>query len=70
MGEWKYSSIHSLTSTLDGGEWSASRPCCFIHRERAPVTNWIGGWVGPRAVLEAMKRKMHYFYKRLPIMTS
>jgi len=21
--EWRYSSIHSLTSALDGGEWSA-----------------------------------------------
>jgi hypothetical protein len=26
LGEWRYSSIHSLTSALDGGEWSASRP--------------------------------------------
>jgi hypothetical protein len=26
-----------LTSVLDGGEWSASRP------ERAPGTHWIGG---------------------------
>jgi len=26
--------------------------------ERAPVTHWIGGWVGPRAVLDvAVKRK-------------
>jgi hypothetical protein len=28
-------------------------------RERAPGTNWIGGWVGPRAVLDAeVKRKI------------
>jgi hypothetical protein len=26
-----------LTSTLDGDEWSASRPCRFTLRERAPV---------------------------------
>jgi hypothetical protein len=26
LGEWRYSSTHSLTSALDGGEWSASRP--------------------------------------------
>jgi len=27
--------------------------------ERAPVTHWIGGWVGPRAVLDvAVKRKI------------
>jgi hypothetical protein len=25
LGEWRYSSSHSLTSALDGGEWSASR---------------------------------------------
>jgi hypothetical protein len=24
----------------------------FTPRERAPGTNWIGGWVGPRAGLE------------------
>jgi len=30
------------------GEWSASRPGRFTRRERAPATQWIGGWVGPR----------------------
>jgi hypothetical protein len=49
-----YSSTHSLTSALDGGEWSASRPGSFTPRERAPGTHWIGGWVGPRAVLDAV----------------
>jgi hypothetical protein len=52
--EWRYSSSHSLTSALDGGEWSASRPGRFTPRERAPGTHWIGGWVGPRAVLDAV----------------
>jgi hypothetical protein len=36
--EWRYSSTHSLTSVLDGGEWSASRAGCFTSRERAPLT--------------------------------
>jgi hypothetical protein len=27
-----YSSTHSLTLTLDGGEWSASRPSRFTSR--------------------------------------
>jgi hypothetical protein len=36
-----------FTSALDGGEWSASCPGHFIPRERAPGTQWIGGWVGP-----------------------
>jgi hypothetical protein len=59
LGEWRYSSTHSLTSALEWGEWSASRPSRFTPRERAPGTHWIGGWVGPRAVLDAVvKRKI------------
>jgi hypothetical protein len=49
---------HSLTP-LDGGEWSSSLPGRFIPRERAPGTHWIGDWLGPRAILEAVaKRKI------------
>jgi hypothetical protein len=59
LGEWRYSSTHSLTSALDGGEWSASRSGRFTPRERAPDTHWIGVWVGPRAVRDAVvKRKI------------
>jgi hypothetical protein len=58
LGEWRYNSTHSLTSALDEGKWSASRPCRFTPRERAPGTHSIGGWVGPRAVLNAVKRKI------------
>jgi hypothetical protein len=59
LGEWRYSSTHSLTWALDGGEWSTSRPGRFTHRESAPGTHWTGGWVGPRAVLDAVvKRKI------------
>jgi hypothetical protein len=59
IGEWRYSSTNYLTSALDGGEWSASRPGRFTPRERAPGTHWIGGWVGFRAVLDAVvKRKI------------
>jgi len=39
LGEWRYSSTHSLTPTLDGGEWSASRSRRFTPRERAPGNN-------------------------------
>jgi hypothetical protein len=49
-----YTSTHSLTSALDGGEWSASRSGRFTPRERAPRTHWIGGWLGPRVVLDAV----------------
>jgi hypothetical protein len=59
LGEWRYSSTHSLTSALGGGEWSASRPGRFTPRKTAPGTHWTGGWVGPRAVLDAVvKRKI------------
>jgi hypothetical protein len=50
LGEWRYSSTHSLTSALDGGEWSALHPDRFTLRERAPGTHWIGRRVGPRAI--------------------
>jgi hypothetical protein len=34
-------------------------PTALHLRERAPDTHWIGGWVGPGAVLEAVvKRKI------------
>jgi hypothetical protein len=46
-----------LTSALDGGEWSASRPSRFTTRESAPGTHWIGVWVGPRAVLDAVVKR-------------
>jgi hypothetical protein len=58
--EWRYSSTYSLTLALDGGEWSASHPGRFIPwGGRTPRTHWIGGWVGPRAGLDAVaKRKI------------
>jgi hypothetical protein len=59
LGKWRYSSTHSLASAPDGGEWSASRRGLITPRERAPGTHWIGDWVGPRAVLNAVvKRKI------------
>jgi hypothetical protein len=72
VGEWRYSSTHSLTSALDGGEWSASHPGRFTPRERALGTHSIVGCVGLRAVLDAvMKRKIpsprRESYPRTPI---
>jgi hypothetical protein len=59
LREWRHSSTHSSTLALDGGEWLASRPGRFTPRERAPGTQWTGGWVDPRAVLDAVvKRKI------------
>jgi hypothetical protein len=59
LGEWRCSSTHSLTSAVDGNEWSASRPGPFTAREIVPGTHWIGGWVGPRAGVDTVvKRKI------------
>jgi hypothetical protein len=49
-----------LTSEVDGGEWSASRPGRFTRGKRDPGTYWIGGWVGPRTSVDTAvaKRKV------------
>jgi hypothetical protein len=48
-----------LTSALDGGEWSATRPGRFTPKDRALGAHWIESWVGPRAVPDAVvKRKI------------
>jgi hypothetical protein len=44
-----------LTLTLVGDEWSTSRPGRFTPGEGTPGTDWIGGWVGPRVGLDAVK---------------
>jgi hypothetical protein len=54
-----------LTSALDGSEWSASRPGRFTPRERVPGTYWIGGWVDPRAVLDAVVERKIFIRTRL-----
>jgi hypothetical protein len=49
-----------LTSTVPGGEWSASRPGRFTSGIRVPGTHWIDASVGPRAgqdVAEKIKIK-------------
>jgi hypothetical protein len=54
--ERMYSSYSFLTSALDGGEWSASRPGSVFPRERAVGTHCTGGWVGLRAGLDTEDR--------------
>jgi hypothetical protein len=46
-----------LTSALDRGEWSASCPGSFPPWVKAPGTHWIGGWVDPRAGLNAVAKR-------------
>jgi hypothetical protein len=50
-----------LTSALDGGERSASRPCRFSPGNLAPVTHWIGACVVPRAGLELCRGYSNLF---------
>jgi hypothetical protein len=53
--------IHARLSTvLVGGEWSAWRPGLFIPVEN---TNWMGGWVGPRACLDIMESRKSCPYR-------
>jgi hypothetical protein len=46
-----------VTSALVGVEWSASRTGRFTPGEKAPGTQWTGGWVGPRAGLGLAKKR-------------
>jgi len=55
---WVTVYLHAfLTSALDRCEWSASGASRFIRRERTPGTNWIGGFVGPRAGLHVVANR-------------
>jgi hypothetical protein len=52
-----YWSGGTAPSALDGDEWSASHPGSFIHRDRAPGTHKIGGWLGPRVSVDMVVRR-------------
>jgi hypothetical protein len=42
--------LHALlTSALDGGEWSTSRPSCFTPKERAPQYPFDWRLSGPQS---------------------
>jgi hypothetical protein len=58
-GEKRYSSCLFLTSELDVGEWSASRPGpALLQGKDPPSTHWVGGWGGgSRAWLDAEGRR-------------
>jgi hypothetical protein len=44
------------TLTVDGGEWSASRPVRWTPKGKALGPYGIGSWVGPNASLDTMKK--------------
>jgi hypothetical protein len=54
-----------LTSTLVGGEWSASRP-----GKRAPVIHCIGDWLGPRAGLDDVEKGKFFTLPGLELQLS
>jgi hypothetical protein len=46
-----------LILALDRCQWSASRPGRFNLGQRARDTHWRGGWVGPTAGLDVVKKR-------------
>jgi hypothetical protein len=57
LREGRYSSYSFTTSSLDGGEWSASCPGHALPPGKGPPgIHWTGGWVGPRAGLDTEAR--------------
>jgi hypothetical protein len=48
--EW----LRALTSAIDENEWSLSRPGSFT-----PGNNWVGGWVGHRAISMRRRREIN-----------
>jgi hypothetical protein len=65
MGEWRYSSI-----ILDlGTRWrwvvTFTPLSRFTTGEGAPATHWIGGWVGPRAGLDAVEKRTILYVRPL-----
>jgi hypothetical protein len=48
------STFSKSDTEFSSGDWSASRLGRFTPREGASGTHWIGGWVGSRAVLDAV----------------
>jgi hypothetical protein len=62
-----------LTSALDGGEWSASRPYRFNQEDRTTGPHWIEACAGPRAGLDAMKMRKEFLThagNRTPVVQS
>jgi hypothetical protein len=57
MGKWMYSSMFFFTSTLVGGQWSASCPSRFTPGRRAPGTHWNSGTVDSRIGLDDVERR-------------
>jgi hypothetical protein len=46
-----------LTSSLEGSEWSTSRPCRYTPKETTPGTHCKEGWVSPRACWDVVEKR-------------
>ena len=58
-GDQMYSSTLPSTSALDGGGWSAPRPCRLsLCPQERPGTHSTGGWVGPRTGLDGCGKSL------------
>jgi hypothetical protein len=44
-----------LTLALDGGDRLASRPGQFTPAGKPAGTHWVGGWLDPRASVDAVE---------------
>jgi hypothetical protein len=53
---WRYRASISKPSVLHGSWWLAASPDCFTLGNRAPGTQRIGVWVGPRAGLDTVAK--------------
>jgi hypothetical protein len=43
-----------LASALDGGQWTASHPCCSNHGGKTPGTHLTGGWVDTKVGMDVL----------------
>jgi hypothetical protein len=59
MGERRYSSYSFLTSALDGGEWSASRPCRALSPGKGPPVPIVqeAGWAPEPVWTQVLEEK-------------
>jgi hypothetical protein len=59
MGEWKYSCTILYLGTSRSSVISFGPRQLYL-RERASVTHWIRGWVGPRTHRNAVKKRKSF----------
>jgi len=55
---WRYRCTLSLTSAIDGGEWST--PLRPVYRRERPVTHCIGSLLGPSASLNECGKSLSH----------